>query len=198
MTQFAKAYNLYYTEFSVLIFGGERLSQSETLEGVVQNIVFHSPESGFTVAEIAANDELVTVVGETLDLCEGEEIKAIGSYISHPTYGRQFKAEAFERILPASSSAILRYLSAGAIKGIGPVLASRLVAQFGDNTLMIMENDPSLLVKAKGISPQKAAAIAEEYKKIVGVRSVMAFLSAYNIPPSTSIAVYKRWGTLAR
>jgi exodeoxyribonuclease V alpha subunit len=150
------------------------------------------------VLEILSDEETLTVVGETADLCEGEEIRALGSFVTHPSYGRQFRAESFERILPATSSAILRYLSGGAVKGVGPVLAKRLVEAFGDKTLAIMESDPSILSKIKGISPSKASSIADEYRKVLGIRSIMAFLTDHGIPPSASIAVYKRWGAMAQ
>lgn len=169
-----------------------------SIEGVVSSVVFHSEETGFTVLELETQEETLTVVGEILGLSEGEEIRATGSFGSHPSYGRQFRAEAFERILPATASAILRYLSGGAVKGIGPVLAKRIVDRFGDRSLEVMDRDPHALSQVRGVSPQKAMEIAEEYRRIVGIRSVMMFLSSHGVAPSASIAVWKKWGGLSQ
>lgn len=172
--------------------------QEEQLEGIIHALVYRHKESGFTVLELEAGDELVTVVGEAIDLAVGEEIRATGSYTTHPSYGRQFRAVVFERVLPATASAILRYLAGGAVRGVGPVLAKRIVAQFGDDTLAVMENDPSALSAVRGISPGKAVELGEEYRRILGVRSVMLFLSAHGVDPSTSIAAWKKWGGLTQ
>lgn len=170
----------------------------DMIEGVISSVVFHSEQSGFTVLELAVSDELVTVVGEAVGLSVGEEIRAYGAYGSHPSYGRQFRAESFERILPSGSAAILRYLSGGALKGVGPVLARRIVTRFGDRTLEIMETDPGALCEIRGISPSKASALGEEYRRIIGMRAIMLFLSRHGVEPGTAIAVWKKWGPLSQ
>ena len=130
--------------------------ESKTVTGVVEAIVFKSRDIGYTVFEISVDDAPLTVVGEVVDLTEGEEICAVGTYVNHPTYGRQFKATSIEHVLPTGASDISRYLSGGAVKGIGPVLARRIVERFGEDTLLVMENDPERLTQVRGISPQKA------------------------------------------
>ncbi|MBQ2751857.1 MAG: ATP-dependent RecD-like DNA helicase, partial [Oscillospiraceae bacterium] len=132
------------------------MQQLLNLQGVIENIIFHSEQTGFTVVELDSNGELVTMVGELPDLSCGEEIIATGTFVAHPTYGRQFKAQAIEHVTPATETAILRYLSGGAIKGIGPMLAERIVKKFGDKTLEVMENEPSMLSQVRGISLAKA------------------------------------------
>ena len=112
--------------------------EMEKIAGTVEEIGFHSEESGFTVLYVDVNGELVTVVGEVADIAEGEEIAATGSFRVHGTYGMQFKAELIERTLPATAGAIRKYLSSGAVKGVGPALAGRIVARFGDSTLEII------------------------------------------------------------
>ncbi len=167
----------------------------QRIEGVVENVVFRSEASGFTVLEVAlGEDRLVTVVGELPMIDVGEEICATGSYTSHPTYGQQFKALAVERKLPATAGAIFRYLSGGAIHGIGPVIARRMVDAFGDDTLSVIEESPSKLSQIRGISAQKAEDIGIEYKRISGVRSAMLFLSKFGIGAAMSISVWKRFG----
>lgn len=171
--------------------------EQEQLTGTVEDIVFRNSDSGFTVLELATEDELVTVVGEVLDLSVGERLTVSGVFGTHPTYGLQFKAELFQRELPSGANAIGKYLASKAIKGIGPVLAQRIVKHFGDDSLEIIERESHRLTEVKGISPKKAAEIAEEYKRIFGVRAVMLFLSAYGVDTGAAIRVWKLWGSLA-
>ena len=104
------------------------------ISGTVETIIYKNEETGFTVLELDHDGEPLTVVGELSSVGEGEVLTLHGSFRTHPSYGTQFKAVAAEQQLPATASAILRYLASGAIKGIGPVLASRMVAQYGDDT----------------------------------------------------------------
>lgn len=168
--------------------------QLEKLEGTVEHIVYRKEDSGFTVLELAAEDELVTVVGEMVSVGEGEELSLLGSYSNHPSYGVQFRAEVCERRLPVTANAILKYLSSGAVRGVGPVLARRLVEAFGDDTLEAMESHPELLSRVKGISPKKAAEIAGEFRRIYGVRTLMAFLAKYQVHPTACVRIWKKWG----
>lgn len=169
----------------------------ETLKGTVEGIVFCNENTGFTVFELSAGDEQVTVVGELVGIAVGEEVTLTGRYTSHPTYGQQFKAEIYERNLPATASAILKYLSSGAIKGIGPRTAGRIVEAFGDDALSVIEKSPERLGEIRGITPKKAQQIAEEYRHIFGIRAVMLFLSRFQIEPAAAIRVWKHWGNLA-
>ncbi|WP_312645234.1 ATP-dependent RecD-like DNA helicase [Hydrogenoanaerobacterium sp.] len=168
----------------------------EKLEGTVEYISFHSDDTGFTVLGLAVNNEteLVTVVGEMVEISEGEHLSLLGEYAAHPTYGQQFRVSMCEKTLPATANAILKYLSSKSIKGIGPVLANRLVGHFGNTTLDIIEKAPERLTEVKGISPKKAQEIAGDFKRIYGVRMVMMFLSKYNVHPSVCVRVWKKWG----
>ena len=170
---------------------------TETLTGTVEDIVFRNEETGFTVLDLAVNDELVTVVGEALDIQAGEELTVTGYYTAHATYGTQFKGELFERRLPATANAIGRYLASRAIKGVGPALARRMVDRFGDKTLEVIEKNPQLLTAVHGISPRKAEQIHEEYQRLFGIRTVMLFLSSLGLDPASGIRVWKLWGNLA-
>jgi len=166
------------------------------LSGTVETIVFRNDDTGFTVLDLAVDDQLVTVVGEVLDIAEGEEVTVTGSYTTHGTYGTQFKAEIYERVMPATEGAIRKYLTSGAVRGIGPVLAGRLVKRFGEKTLEIMENDPDRLAEVQGISPKKAREIGEAFRGLYGIRTAMVFLSGLGIDPGTSIRIWKMWGTM--
>ncbi len=171
--------------------------QAEILEGSVEEIIFHNEDTGFTVMELEAGDTLVTVVGEAMGIQPGEELRLTGSYVSHPTYGTQFKAAVIERTVPATANAIFKYLAGGAIRGVGPALARRIVDAFGDETLSVIEREPQRLSEVRGITAKKAQDIAEEYARIFGIRAVMLFLSRYSIDAATSIRVWKKWGSYA-
>ena len=164
------------------------------IEGVVENVVFRSEETGFTVMEIDHDGELLTAVGELVGIEEGEEVLLTGCYTTHPNFGRQFKVSLAERRLPSSAHAIYKYLASGTIKGVGPVLARRLVDAFGSKTLEIAESEPQKLTAVRGVSPAKAQAIGSEMKRVFGIRSVMMFLAAYRIPPANSVKVWKKYG----
>lgn len=169
----------------------------ETLQGTVEHVIYHNEDNGYTVLEVSTGDVLTTVVGEMIGITEGEEAIFTGNYTSHPNYGQQFKAQLCERNLPATAAAIQKYLSSRAIKGIGPRTAERIVQQFGDDTLKIIEQSPERLTEVRGISAKKAGEIGEDYQRIYGIRSVMLELARYRIDPAAAIRVWKQWGTMA-
>ena len=166
-----------------------------TLQGTVESISFRA-DSGFTVAELEYGNELVTIVGELTDVAQGEELTLTGYYVTHPRYGSQFKVMMFERRLPATASAICKYLGSGIIKGIGPAMARRMVEKFEDKTLEIIEHSPERLAEVNGISKKKAEQIATDFQRIFGVRTLMMYLSKYGITPSESIMIWKTWGDI--
>ncbi|MBQ4100814.1 MAG: AAA family ATPase, partial [Oscillospiraceae bacterium] len=166
-----------------------------TIKGTVERITFTNTSNAFTVLELdVAGDDTITVVGELYGVAVGEELKLTGNYTSHPRFGYQFKAELCERTLPSEANAILKYLSGGAIKGIGPITARRLVEKFGDDTLKIIETEPQQLCDVKGITLKSAMKISEEFKKIFGIRKVIAYLSKFNVTAIQAIAVWKKFG----
>lgn len=178
------------------MFGAESMEkQLSVLTGMVETVIYSNEDSGFTVLELNSGKELITVVGELMGAVEGEKLTLHGNYTMHPNYGAQFKAYACERTLPATAAAIEHFLANGAVKGIGPVLASRLVKAFGDDTLEIMEKEPERLREIPGISPAKCEKIAEEVSRLFGVRMVMLFLARFGIDAATSIEIWKRYGT---
>lgn len=164
------------------------------LTGEIEDIIFRNEANGYTVMDIISGDETVTTVGVAASVSVGEEVKLIGSYKKHPTYGEQFTFEACERTIPSTSSAILKYLSSGTIKGVGPTTAKRLVEAFGDKTLEVIENEPERLAKIKGISNDKALAMSNELQKIFGIRKVMTQLAQYGISSHQAINVWNMYG----
>lgn len=169
-------------------------NELKEITGLVEDIVFRREESGWSVIEISTDNELITVVGEMPEVNIGEHVTVTGNWTTHPTFGRQFAAQTIQCKLPATSSAILRYLSSGAVKGIGPVTAEKLVEAFGDDTLDVIENEPQKLCKIKGISFERALKISEEFRKQFGSREVVLFLSQYGIGPMYALKAYKVFG----
>lgn len=167
-----------------------------TIQGTLESITYRA-ESGFTVAELSYGNELVTVVGELFGAEEGEELILTGSYTTHPKYGAQFQVTMFERRMPATAAAICKYLASGVIKGIGKAMARKIVDKFGDETMEVIERDPMQLAQVSGISENKAAQIAEEFKRIFGIRALMMFLTKYGISPQDSVNIWKLWGPAA-
>ena len=167
-----------------------------TVEGTVSEVVYMNPETGFAVIEVETDAELLPVVGELYGVSEGEDLRLTGSYTSHPKFGRQFKALAFERRMPATAAAVRKFLSSGAVKGIGAVLAARIVDTFGDDTMTILEEAPGRLTEVKGISPKKADAIIQELGQMFGMRAAMNFLSAYGLTPAEGVRAWKKWGPI--
>ena len=164
------------------------------IKGTVKKITYRNESNSYTVAEVLTDGKSQTVVGILPFLTEGDEAVFYGEYTVHPSYGEQFKAERFERKAPQNSAAILRYLSSGAIKGIGPATAQKIVEKFGADTLDIIQNKPQDLATVKGITLSKAKQISEEYQKQYGVRDIMMMLSKYGATPDKCLAVYRRFG----
>lgn len=173
------------------------MGKVEKIQGEVDSIVFKSEETGFCVLMLNCDNDLVTVVGEMGDVEEGEELVLTGEFTTHRKFGEQFKVSIFERSLPTTSAAIQRYLASGAISGIGPVLARRLVNLFGDKTLEVIESEPERLLEIEGITKKKAEKIQKEFRTTFAVRSLLVFLSKFEIPTSYSIKAWKRWGDAA-
>lgn len=167
------------------------------IEGTVETVLFCNEQNGYIVLDLDTGGDYVTVVGELGTIEEGEELRLTGKYVTHPKFGAQFGAEACERKLPATETAILKYLSSGVIKGIGPTLAKRMVEEFGDKTLEVIENTPEDLIKVKGMSAKKADEISQEFRRIFGIRALMIFLAGYGVSPSVAVSAWKRWGQFA-
>lgn len=169
----------------------------EKLSGCVESVIYANEENGYTVCDIGTDDDdIVTITGIMPYLSEGDRLIVYGEWKHNPKYGRQFSVVEYEKQLPANAMAILRYLSSGAIKGIGKKTAQKIVDEFGDNTLDVLENHPDWLSDIPGLSIKKAKKICEEFKEKAGIRSAMIFFREY-FGASLTIKIYKRWGASA-
>ncbi len=164
------------------------------IEGSVENVVYKNSTNGYTVLDLDAGGELIPVIGNLGDVEEGEILILEGNYEATRKYGTQFRAEYCERKLPENAVNIEKYLASGAIKGIGPGLAKKIVNIFGAETLNVIENNPYRLSEIKGISRKKCDEIAEEAKKLFSLRSVTSFLSQFNIKPKYAMSAFRRYG----
>ena len=175
----------------------ENLINATKLNGSVEHITYANNSNGYTVALLKVDDDLITIVGMMPFLAVGDCIEANGKFDLHPTYGEQFKVTSFEKAAPSDTASILRYLSSGAIRGVGPSTARNIVERFGDRALEIIENEPERLSEIRGISLDKAMKIADEYNKQFGVRDVMLFLSPFRISPEGALKVFNALGSNA-
>ena len=175
----------------------DEVQEPKRLCGTVDSIVCYKPDTGFVVFDLDQSGELITVVGELGAVEAGEEVTLTGNYVSHPTYGSQFRAEVCERRLPASISAIRKYLGSGAFHGIGPAIARRIVDAFGEYTLEVLENDPIQFTKVKGVSEKTALAASEKFKHAFGARKVMTSLQSLGLPAAVAVRAWKKWGASA-
>lgn len=166
----------------------------EQLNGTVEGVTFRRADSGFTVLELDVQGELVTVVGVMPGVAEGEELELRGRWDSHPSFGRQFRVELCQQRLPESASAILRYLSSGVIKGIGPVMAEKLVSEFGEATFEVLENEPDRIASIKGISKKMADKFCDAFKMQFEIRQVLLTLTTLGLTSDEALKAYKLWG----
>lgn len=167
------------------------------ISGVVSHVTFTNKENGFTVLELESGDELVTAVGVMPELNAGELLELSGYWDFHASFGRQFKVEMCERRMPASAGDILRYLSSGGVKGIGPKTAVKVVEKFGEETFEVLENEPERLAQIKGISLEKAKEISADFKKQFAVREIMIALERYGMTTAECVAAFRVFGVRA-
>lgn len=168
-----------------------------SFSGTVEKITYRNESNAYTVLTLSNGSEEITAVGIMPFVNEGEFINCSGEYVIHATYGEQLRVEYFERVIKEDSASILKYLSSGAIKGIGPATARKIVECFHEKSLEIIENEPERLVQIKGITAEKAYAISEYYKNQFGMREIMLTLAPFNITPAEALKIFRRFGPAA-
>lgn len=164
------------------------------VEGFVDNIIFRNEDNGYTVFEITYNNEDITCVGVFNYIIAGEFITAQGDFVKHSVYYMQFSIKSYEFKAPEDAKSVKRYLSSGAIKGIGEKLAESIVKEFGDDTFRIMEEEPERLAEIKGISQKKAMDIAAQLLEKRDMRKAMIFLQNFGISMKLANKIYARYG----
>ncbi|MGM1063359.1 SF1B family DNA helicase RecD2 [Saccharothrix sp. Mg75] len=169
------------------------------LEAVLERITFANEETGYTVARVdtGRGGELVTVVGALLGAQPGESIRMRGRWGSHPQYGKQFHVDDYTTVLPATIQGIRRYLGSGLIKGIGPVLADRIVTHFGVDALDVIEHEPQRLVEVPKLGPKRTKMIAAAWEEQKAIKEVMVFLQGVGVSTSLAVRIYKQYSDKA-
>lgn len=174
------------------------MQEIQTIQGTVTQIVFQNIENGYVVLRMLARDgEEVTVTGAIPNLGLGEELICCGQWVTHPSYGEQFKADSVERRLPESARGVAEYLGSGLIRGIGPKLAVRIAEVFGTSAFDILQNEPERLTEIRGITARKARDIGKQFTEMSEMRLLMDFLTENNLPVALTPLLYKRLGVAA-
>ena len=165
------------------------------VEGFVENIIFRNEDNGYTVFEIKYKGEDVTCVGTLSSVDTGEFIAADGDFVKHPSYyTMQFKITSYEFKTPTDAESVKRYLSSGAIKGIGAKMAERIVKEFGEQTFEVLDKEPERLAGIKGISYNKAMDIAQQYAGKRDTRKAVMYLQDYGIQMNLANKIFKKYG----
>jgi exodeoxyribonuclease V alpha subunit len=167
----------------------------EKLEGIVERLTYVG-QDGYTVLrlKVSGRADLQTVVGHLPDVNPGESLKLKGRWVSHAQYGRQFKAEHCEQVLPATVEGLKRYLGSGLIKGIGPVTAARIVQRFGLDTLRVLDEEPRRLREVLGVGPKRGELIARAWEAQKAIKEVMIFLQSHGVTTGLAVKIYKTYG----
>ena len=193
-------YNIFICESAaILAERGQTMAEKQNqqlmkLEGVVEHVIYENAESGYAVFEVDAGGTDVVVAGNVGGVDNGMSVTVYGHMVNHPSYGEQFKAETIEASLPEDTSAILSYLSSGVLPYIGPSTAKKLVAKFGEDTLNVIAQTPQKLCELKGINEQKAAIISNEFRRMYGVREVVAWFARYGLTAQQAVTAYRAFG----
>jgi len=172
-------------------------SESEAaLRGEVDRVVYSNDASGYVVARIHVPGERdpVTIVGTLMALAAGEQVELRGGWVQNKKFGRQFEVKECRTLMPASLQGIAKYLGSGLIKGIGPVMAQRMVAEFGDDTIGIIEKTPEKLARVEGIGKKRVGMIQDAWNRHRAVHDVMLFLQTHGVSPAYASKIYRTYG----
>ena len=166
------------------------------LHGQIERITYTNEENGFTIAKVKVygQRDLVCVVGNLMAPMPGEIIKMRGEWTNHPKYGEQFKIVHYKTAVPASVYGIQKYLGSGLIKGIGPVMAKRIVEIFAKETFDIIENEIERLIEVNGIGKKRIEMIQNAWEEQKEIREVMVFLQSHGVSSGYATKIFKQYG----
>jgi len=166
------------------------------LQGQIERITYTNIENGYTIAKLKVygRRDLVTIVGNLMSPTPGEILKMKGEWVNHPRYGEQFKVVHYKTQVPASVYGIEKYLGSGLIKGIGPIMAKRIVKQFGKNTLDVIENTVEQLSEVDGIGKKRVDMIKRAWEEQKEIREVMLFLQTHGVSSAYATKIFKHYG----
>jgi len=168
---------------------------TETLEGTIERILFFNPDNGYSVLRFAVEgSEAISVVGNFPPLAAGERLKITGGWELNPKFGRQFKVGSFAPCLPAGRAGIEKFLACGLIKGVGPVLAKRIVEKYGERTLEILDKHPKRILEVEGIGAVKFEEIQKSWKEHEEIRGLIIFLQDHGVSTNLATKIYRHYG----
>jgi exodeoxyribonuclease V alpha subunit len=176
----------------------------DQLTGAVERVTYYNADNGYTVLRLRPDrrgmlpypyaDQLITVVGNLPELNPGEWLKLTGRWLNHPKHGRQFHVQQCEQSLPASAEGVKRYLGSGMVRGIGKVMAERIVNRFGDQTLDIIDENPERLREVLGIGEKRISNLIEAWEEQRAIKDVMVFLHSHQVSTNLAVKIYKQYG----
>lgn len=166
----------------------------KSLSGYVESITFRNEENGYTVLTLSYGKKEIKCTGNFGYISEGEYLEIEGEEVFHDIYGEQIKVTSYKVIPATDELSLKKYLGSGAIKGLGAVLANRIVDKFGEDTLRIVEEEPERFAEIRGITIRKAMDICEQVEEKKDMRDVMIFLQGYGISPTLSNKIYTMYG----
>ena len=167
----------------------------EQLEGTVEDIIYENADNGYTVFEVSGGGVITVVCGVVGELHAGESVICRGRYENHATYGRQFHAQECETDMPKDLEAVYAFLASRSLPYIGAKTADKIIDLFGAEALEVIANDPARLTQVPGISPDKADRIQQEFKRMFGMRELIAYLAQFEIGPRKAMEVFRTFGT---
>jgi exodeoxyribonuclease V alpha subunit len=166
----------------------------ERLEGTVEDIIYLNEDNGYTVFEVSGGGVVTVVCGVVGELHAGESVVCRGRYENHATYGRQFHAQECETDMPKDLEAVYAFLASRSLPYIGARTADKIIDKFGAAALEVIANDPAQLTLIPGISADKADRIQQEFKRMFGMRELIAYLAQFEISPRRAMEVFRTFG----
>ena len=172
----------------------------EELEGTLERVIFHNAENGYTVFRFqpkGKGGDAVSVVGHMVDPQPGVGLLLRGGWVNNPKFGRQFRMETFESVLPATVEGIRHYLGSGLIKGVGETMAARIVARFGESTFSVLDDAPDRLIEVEGVGAKTLERIKTSWAEHRGIRDLIMFLQPHGVSTAYAVRIYRYYGTHA-
>ena len=164
------------------------------LSGQLTEIIYQNEVNSYLIGILENEEDTITIVGYMPFLVEGDYIKVIGNFVTHKEYGKQFKVETFEKVMPKTLDSLEKYLSNGTIKGIGPATAKKIVATFGEDTINVFKFEPEKLTQIKGITKEKAIEMAQCFVENWELWQIVGFLDNFGISAANAKTIYKKLG----
>ena len=167
------------------------------ISGTLREIIYQNEVNSYTIATFETDEEEITIVGYLPFIHMGDTLKLMGKYVTHQEYGKQFKIDSFEKMMPQTLEALEQYLSNGTIKGIGPSTAKKIVNTFLEDTIHIFKYEPEKLASIKGITKEKAFMMAQDFNENWELWQIVGYLERFGIGPQNAKKVYQLLGVNA-